>query len=469
MAVYRVFFHRLRHFPGPFGAKLSRFYSAYLAGKDIKYYKEIEKMHRKYGDFVRTGPREIAIVRKSAIPLILGPTSQCRKSTWYMQVSSDYRKCFIHMTRDVDAHKRRRRAWDRGFAIKALNTYEPRIADKVNQFISQASKIKIMDATAWSMYLSFDIMGDVGFGKDFGGIARGTEHPAIQGIHSHMEILGVGSHMPWLLNIASRIPGATAPYSRFFGWCAAEIEEKRKTWDPEAYPQDIVSWLLKAFVEKDPSASPSEDALHEDSRVVIIAGSETTATTLASILYFLAKHPEVLAKLQAHLDSVMPTPAHWTYEKAKSVTYIDDVVNEAMRLKPALLTGGYRVTPSQGLQVDEQYIPGDTNVFVPIQLIQTDPRYYTQPNDFVPERFGERKGEMTTEGAPFIPFALGPYQCPGKNLAIMSLRISLSKIAQQFDISFAPGETGETFDNEALDTFTTSLPPVMIQFSERKK
>ena len=45
-----------------------------------------------------------------------------------------------------------------------------------------------------------------------------------------------------------------------------------ETLDPEQYPQDIVSWLLKAFVEKDVSASPSEDALHEDSRVIIIAG-----------------------------------------------------------------------------------------------------------------------------------------------------------------------------------------------------
>lgn len=82
------------------------------------------------------------------------------------------------------------------------------------------------------MYLSFDIMGEVGFGKDFGGVSSGTEHPAIKGIHSHMEILGIMSHLPWLLNLLSRVPGAAAPYAGFFGWCAAEIKAKQRVSTP---------------------------------------------------------------------------------------------------------------------------------------------------------------------------------------------------------------------------------------------
>jgi hypothetical protein len=55
IAVYRLVFHRCRQFPGPFGAKLSRFYAASLSAKDVQYYKELAKMHGQYGDFVRTG------------------------------------------------------------------------------------------------------------------------------------------------------------------------------------------------------------------------------------------------------------------------------------------------------------------------------------------------------------------------------------------------------------------------------
>lgn len=55
MLIYRASFHRLRRFPGPFGAKLSRFWSCAKAAKNVQYYKEVEKMVEQYGDFVRTG------------------------------------------------------------------------------------------------------------------------------------------------------------------------------------------------------------------------------------------------------------------------------------------------------------------------------------------------------------------------------------------------------------------------------
>ena len=241
-----------------------------------------------------------------------------------------------------------------------------------------------------------------------------------------------------------------------------------QNWNAEDYPQDIVSWLVKAVMDKDPSASPSVPALHEDSRVVIVAGSETTATTLACVFYYLSKNPSVQKKLQSQLDSALGSRP-WSYEDVKTVTFIDDILNETLRLKPALASGGHRVTPPQGITVDGTFIPGDTNVFVPTYRIQRDPRYWKEAAEFVPERFGERRAEMGTDGAPFLPFQLGAYQCPGKNLGFLSLRIALSRVLREFDVAFAPGETGEVFDREAKDTFTTTLPPVMIQFTKRSR
>lgn len=168
-----------------------------------------------------------------------------------------------------------------------------------------------------------------------------------------------------------------------------------------------MTWLLKAVIEKDISASPTEKSLSEDARTLIVAGSETSATVLASALFYLAKFPRVLKKLQAQIDDIIPTPADWTYEKAKSIAYLDNVIDETQRLKPALLTGGYRRTPPEGIQIDEQFIPGNVSVIVPIQLIQTHPRYWKQSMDFIPERFGERSAEMRTSEAPYMPFSQG--------------------------------------------------------------
>lgn len=55
IGTYRLFFHRLRRFPGPLGSKLTRFYDTYLAAKNVQYNKEVEKLHHQYGDFIRTG------------------------------------------------------------------------------------------------------------------------------------------------------------------------------------------------------------------------------------------------------------------------------------------------------------------------------------------------------------------------------------------------------------------------------
>lgn len=55
MGIYRFFFHRLRRFPGPPLAKLSRFYSAYKASQGLKYFKQVGKWNEQYGDFIRTG------------------------------------------------------------------------------------------------------------------------------------------------------------------------------------------------------------------------------------------------------------------------------------------------------------------------------------------------------------------------------------------------------------------------------
>jgi hypothetical protein len=66
------------------------------------------------------GPREISILRKSAVPILYGPNSECLKSTWYGQTGNDPKKCSIHMTRDFNGHRLRRRAWDRGFSIKGM-------------------------------------------------------------------------------------------------------------------------------------------------------------------------------------------------------------------------------------------------------------------------------------------------------------------------------------------------------------
>lgn len=95
--------------------------------------------------------------------------------------------------------------------------------------------------------------------------------------------------------------------------------------------------------------------------------------------------------------------------------------------------------------------------------IQRDPRYWDEPNEFIPERWDN----LTPEKAPFLAFTRGQYACPGKNLAMLELRMVISRIAMKYNLEFVSVEDAEEFDHGALDTFTMTLPPLPLILTRR--
>ena len=111
MLVYRAFFHPLNEFPGPFGAKLSKLWSlGKVFQSDIKWYKVAGDLQEKYGDYIRTGPRELLVCDAEAVNPLLGYQSKTLKGPFYgsMELS-------IHTNRDKIFHRQRRKIWDNAF------------------------------------------------------------------------------------------------------------------------------------------------------------------------------------------------------------------------------------------------------------------------------------------------------------------------------------------------------------------
>jgi hypothetical protein len=140
LAVYRLFLHRCHRFPGPVVAKLTRFHASYLNAQEEQFYEKLGNMHQKYGDFVRvgehmllldriysakrSGPRELSILNPAAIPVLYGPGTECRKSTFYTINGSHDDIASINGVRDPAKYRPRRRAWDRGMSMKGGQTKE---------------------------------------------------------------------------------------------------------------------------------------------------------------------------------------------------------------------------------------------------------------------------------------------------------------------------------------------------------
>lgn len=177
----------------------------------------------------------------------------------------------------------------------------------------------------------------------------------------------------------------------------------------------------------------------------------------------MAKNPKVYKTLREHIKTQFPAGVRsWSYERVKNILYLDYVIQETLRLKPSVPGGLARVTPSEGLYVDDVFIPGDTIVSVPTYTIQRDPRYWDEPLEFKPERW---EG-LTTEKVPWIPFSRGQWSCPGKQLAFTELKIALSRIALQYDMAISYPDEACAFNKGVKDTFTLTLLPLHVKFIE---
>ena len=112
----------------------------------------------------------------------------------------------------------------------ALATYEPSVQRKINVLASQirARRNQPLDISQWTMFLAFDIMGLVGFSKDFRQLEDGTELSAIKELHGQMLFLGILKPIPWILTLIGAIQGLMGNYGQFMVYCADRIAEKKK-------------------------------------------------------------------------------------------------------------------------------------------------------------------------------------------------------------------------------------------------
>ncbi|KAJ5393573.1 cytochrome P450 [Penicillium crustosum] len=314
------------------------------------------------------------------------------------------------------------------------------------------------------MFYSFDVMGLVGFGEDFNQLESGLEHYAIRGVHDQIFMIGLLNQIPWLSYPLNALQPLSGGFGLFKIYCNNMKYQKLN----DDTPRDVISWLLKAQSENDRSAPPTAKALAEDGNVLILAGSDTTGNTLACVLHYLVANKPVYKKLQQQLDEIFPNRERsYEYNEVRKLSYLDAILKETMRLKPAVPGGQPRVTPPEGLQIGDTWIPGDINVLVPQYALQRDDRFFHRAAEFLPERWLEQRADLNLDERAYFPFQIGPRGCVGKEFAMMSMRIFITHIAMNFDIAFAPGEDGSEFDACARDYLAIDVGPLYLVLSER--
>ncbi|TPX18354.1 uncharacterized protein E0L32_011729 [Thyridium curvatum] len=464
MLVYRGFFHRLCRFPGPFLARFSNFYIAGISMKKLLLHKEVQALHRQYGDYVRIGPSELSINDPKAVSLIHGNSTTCVKGPWY---NVHHPMVPIQMIRDKAEHRKRRQVWDRGFSSKALRDYEPRVINHAEDLFKQIAKMEgqPINVTDWFNFYSFDVMGDLAFGKSFHMLRDGIKHYFMTALHGFMIGVGLFSHLLWLFPIFKKTPVLNAEDKKFWYWVLDQVEERKRNIPDRP---DVFSWILESYNSLAKPTKQDDLNLIGDAFVIAVAGSDTTAATLSCLFYELAAHPECVKQLQTEVDPLFSGQEGQENDMRAlaQLEHLNAVINEALRLHPPVPSGVQRMTGPEGLQIGDTFVPGNTIVQIPSYTMFRDERCFEQPDDFIPERWTTKK-EMTKDASVFVPFSMGRYSCIGKQLGLIEIRYVTAHLIHKYNLSFAKDQAPRKFVEGQRDTFTIALPDLKLVFTPR--
>ncbi|KAK1446466.1 hypothetical protein CCUS01_12431 [Colletotrichum cuscutae] len=167
---------------------------------------------------------------------------------------------------------------------------------------------------------------------------------------------------------------------------------------------------------------------------LIIGGSETTATLLARVTYYLLTNRDCLAKLADEVRSSFKTEEEINLVSVNKLTYMLACLDEALRVYPPVSMGLPRVTPKGGATICGNFVPENTIVAIHQWAINHNEQYFKDPYGFHPERFiGDEKFASDNREA-FQPFHIGSRNCLGRNLAYVEMRLILARLIWNFDI-----------------------------------
>nr|OQO29708.1 hypothetical protein B0A51_03467 [Rachicladosporium sp. CCFEE 5018] len=462
LAVYRLFLNPLNKFPGPTGVRLSSFaWSGRLTRSDA--YLKLKALHDKHGKVVRIGSHDLSIVDPEGMQISYGPQAKATKGPWY---DGDAPLTSMHTSRSKALHDKRRRVWAPAFSDKALREYElqidkfnDKLVDRFREFQGQP-----VEVGKWFNLYSFDVMGKLAFGKDYHMLDNGVRHWALDLLSAGMEPMAI---MPptWFFRILATIPGLAAGYFRFVQFCVDETKARIHADGKGEASGDITGWILKAYKDVPQSKIENDTFLHADVRLLIVAGSDTTAATLVALFYHLAQMPALVESLREELRPV--TQGQWTDKDINHLPLLNGAINEALRLHPPVPSGVQRKTPKEGMMIGETYIPGNVNFWMPQYVMGRDEAIYPSAESFIPERWSS-KPELIKHKDAFAPFSMGPFGCIGKNMAYIELRTLTARLLLEFNVAFAPGEDGTRFLTQTKDHFTVDMGAVDLVFTPLK-
>ncbi|UNI15681.1 hypothetical protein JDV02_002192 [Purpureocillium takamizusanense] len=317
--------------------------------------------------------------------------------------------------------------------------------------------------------VTFDIMGHLAFGVEFGCVGKGKLHEWGMFLAATLRMMSVVDALkkfPTLGKIGLWL------FSKPINAMLADRDKH------ERYSRDLVNMRLKDAgpdrndflshaieVQRQAKMPVSELQLAAIASDLVIAGTETSATGLAAVFFFLHANRPALARLMEEIDTAIPAWLDITPAALARLKYLGAVIMEALRMYPPLPVALHRLVPPGGDTVHGLWLPGGTVVSVNPLAANYSPENFSDPWSFKPERWIDPK--CTDDLDACRPFSLGTRNCIGQNLAWMEMRMTLVKLLYAFDFELVNPKLD--WHGESRMHSLWEKPPLWVRFKYREK
>ncbi|KAJ4356741.1 uncharacterized protein N0V89_004777 [Didymosphaeria variabile] len=450
--LYNLYLHPLAPYPGPI------LYSAYRLPYVITNIRgklpfRVLDMHRTYGPVVRIAPNELAFTSPEAWNDIYGLQSDRVQNPKDEQAytpgaNNDSRETKGIVNANDVQHARLRRIYGQAFTQKAIEGLGDMLVKYANLLVEQLSlaieKDDVQDLSAWFNYTTFDLTGEFSFGSAFhcldsGGKSHFFLDTVLAGVVVGCQIWQLERYklLTILQPVLSLFAGEAIKKQEMMGRYTQKVVDARLEEGYQVGRKDVLNYLLQNKKEED---QLERAELYENALTLVVAGSETTATLLTGVVYYLCRHADVLEKVQKEVRGAFEQGGEITPASVNELEYMIAVLAETLRIFPPSGFGFPRLISSKGGQsVAGGWVPEGTRCSIFHHAAYRYDEYFARPEDFVPERWlVNAPSEFKNDKREVVqPFMVGPRGCIGKGLAYAEMRILLAKMLWHFDFELA--------------------------------
>lgn len=325
---------------------------------------DIRRIHEKYGGAVRLAPNEVSYAVPEAWhdvydqrpdhPLFL-------KNPMWQKLPDGTQDPGIGGTTIVANHARMRKLMDTAFTYKAVKAQESIIQSYVSLLMIRLRERAgpnggVINAVDWFNFITFDIVGDLGFGESFGCLQNSHYHWWVNLVTKYFKAAHFAvmtRYYPAVEAIAMRLlPQSLLKEQQDHYQHTLDKIHRRLNLEKER--NDFVTPMIKDNKDMQNMSMPE---IESTLNVVIVAGSETTATALSGITNNLVKYPQVRAKLVTEIRDRFPREEEITMAATKNLQYLNAVISEGLRMCTPTPGGMPRITPPGGGSVCGRWLP----------------------------------------------------------------------------------------------------------------